>query len=152
MGRLNEFTKNVDVLGEQASEPVAVVLIDVIGLGAINRRYGHTQGDLVLGHVAAVLRNTLRAADILFRSDRDEFAVLLAQTDFGTASNIAARMADSVRRELLVLDDGSELQVEVATGVAVQPQDGTSWHQALVAARTRITRYDQVVDTHPMIH
>jgi diguanylate cyclase (GGDEF)-like protein len=152
MGRLKQFSKEVDVLGEQPSEPVSVVLVDVIGMGAVNRRYGRRQGDLVLGHVAAVLRNTLRAADILFRSDSDEFAVLLAQTDFDTATNIAARMADAVRGELLILDDGSELHVDVATGVAVQPEDGVSWHDALLTARARIGSYHQVVDTLATIH
>jgi diguanylate cyclase (GGDEF)-like protein/putative nucleotidyltransferase with HDIG domain len=152
MGRLKQFSDSVDVFGEPTSEPVAIVLVDVVGLSTINRRYGRRQGDVVLGHVAAILRNTLRAADILFRSDSDEFAVLLAQTDFGTASNIAARMADAVRSELLILDDGNEFQVDVATGVAVQPQDGTSWREALVSARNRVSSCCQGTDGLTAIH
>ena len=152
MGRMNQFSRDAEILGERGSEPVAVVLVDVAGLSAINRRYGRRQGDAVLGHVAAVLRGTLRAADILFRSDSDEFAVILAQTDFEAASNIAARMAETVRGQLLILDDGSEMAISVSTGVAVQPHDGTSWHEALSIARTRVTSYHLVGDAVATIH
>jgi diguanylate cyclase (GGDEF)-like protein len=107
-------------------------------LEAISQRYGRRQTDLLLGHVAGILRNALRTADILFRSDNEEFVLLLAQTHFGTASDIASRMAENVRDEPWVLEDGQEMQVEIDVGVAVQPLDGLSWEEVLATARSRI--------------
>ena len=54
------------------------------------------------------------------------------------ASDIASRMAENVRDEPWVLEDGQEMQVEIDVGVAVQSLDGLSWEEVLATARSRI--------------
>ncbi|HVW45457.1 MAG TPA: EAL domain-containing protein [Solirubrobacterales bacterium] len=59
----------------------AVMVIDVDGLKAINDRLGHQQGDNLIRRVAAILRDRVRATDIVARLSGDEFAVLMPQSD-----------------------------------------------------------------------
>ncbi len=67
----------------------AVMVIDVDGLKAVNDRLGHQQGDNLIRRVADMLRERVRATDIVARLSGDEFAVLMPQSDVEGA--LAAR-------------------------------------------------------------
>lgn len=138
LSRLSHFVDSGDATGGRGATSVAIVLLNVQDFSAIKRRYGHPLADLVLGHVAIVLRNTLRGADILFKSENHEFVLLLTQTDTGTAQGIVNRMLESVRQDPFILEDGCVLPVRVAVGMAVQPQDGRTWQELVSTARQRM--------------
>ena len=57
--------------------PLAVGLIDLDHFKAINDRYGHTAGDLVLKEFARLGRELLRSTDFLGRWGGEEFIVVL---------------------------------------------------------------------------
>lgn len=59
----------------------AVMIIDIDGLKAVNDRLGHHAGDNLIRHVAAIMRERVRATDIVARLSGDEFAVLMPQSD-----------------------------------------------------------------------
>lgn len=59
--------------------PLALGLIDVDQFKQINDGYGHSAGDRVLIRVAALLQESLRANDHVFRVGGDEFAILLPE-------------------------------------------------------------------------
>jgi diguanylate cyclase (GGDEF)-like protein len=59
----------------------AVMIIDIDGLKAINDSFGHHAGDNLIRHIAAIMRERVRATDIVARLSGDEFAVLMPQTD-----------------------------------------------------------------------
>ena len=64
---------------EKARDSTAGLLIcDVDGLKIINDSLGHAVGDKVLKRVAAILRDSFRAGDLIARIGGDEFAVLLS--------------------------------------------------------------------------
>ena len=56
---------------------LTVVMLDVVGLKAVNDRLGHEAGDDMLQDVAAGLVNTLRVGDNVYRIGGDEFVLLL---------------------------------------------------------------------------
>jgi diguanylate cyclase (GGDEF)-like protein/putative nucleotidyltransferase with HDIG domain len=58
-------------------EEINLLIVDVIGLKAINDNYGHTAGDEALRSVAGALVSRLRDADIVARYGGDEFAAIL---------------------------------------------------------------------------
>jgi diguanylate cyclase (GGDEF)-like protein len=82
----------------------AVMIIDIDGLKAVNDRLGHQQGDNLIRRVAGVLRERVRATDIVARLSGDEFAVLMPQTDVEGAVAL-----------------GEDLRAQVAEGFAVDP-------------------------------
>jgi diguanylate cyclase (GGDEF)-like protein len=83
----------------------AVMVIDVDGLKGINDRLGHQQGDNLIRRVAGVLRERVRATDIVARLSGDEFAVLMPQADVDGALQL-----------------GEDLRAQVADGFAGDPE------------------------------
>jgi diguanylate cyclase (GGDEF)-like protein len=94
--------------------------VDVDNLKGINDRWGHEAGDDVLLGVASILRDRLRASDVLARIGGDEFAVLLPLGTEDRARTVAegVRLAVSNRALIAV---GQRLQVSVSVGFAATP-------------------------------
>jgi two-component system cell cycle response regulator len=67
-------------------ERITVVLIDLDHFKAVNDRYGHQMGDLVLQGFADLLRDGFRAHDLCCRYGGEEFCVLMSDT-----ADVAAR-------------------------------------------------------------
>lgn len=97
--------------------PVALVYLDLNGFKAINDRFGHRRGDLVLQAVAGRLRGASRESDILFRSSGDEFALFLSAAGEEEALGVAARVAEQLAPELAIA--GERHRVGASIGVAV---------------------------------
>ena len=132
---LNRLTIGGEPPGGRYSRPVALLYLDIDDLESINERFGRRAGDEVITHVTAVVRRSLRGADVLFRYGGDEFVVLLAQTDAPTAANIASRIEANLAAVPHAFADGSELAVSATIGIASLPADGTSFTDLLAAAR-----------------
>jgi diguanylate cyclase (GGDEF)-like protein len=82
----------------------AVMVIDVDGLKEVNDKLGHQQGDNLIRRVATMLRERVRATDIVARLSGDEFAVLMPQSDVEGALQL-----------------GEDLRVQVADDFVTEP-------------------------------
>lgn len=63
-------------LAERNGMRVGVVMMDLDDFKSINERYGHPAGDLALGAVGQILRNSSRKSDLTGRYGGDEFILL----------------------------------------------------------------------------
>lgn len=115
--------------------PTALIYVDVNELKGINAAQGRAAGDQALRDVVQQLRANLRAADVLFRLESDEFAVLLLQTDKPTASAIASRMKSSIQQ---VNIGSGKMAVRVSTAVVTAPDDGNRIDTLVDSARRRL--------------
>jgi diguanylate cyclase (GGDEF)-like protein len=88
----------------------AVMIIDIDGLKAINDSLGHHAGDNLIRHVAAIMRERVRATDIVARLSGDEFAVLMPQSD--TAG--ALQLGEDLRAQVAE-NAAAGLDIEQAT-------------------------------------
>jgi diguanylate cyclase (GGDEF)-like protein len=93
---------------------VALLLMDVDQLKAINDRWGHQAGDRVLGRVARAIQNSLRGTDIASRHGGDEFAIILPDTDARAGRLVGERICAKVGASR-----GDEPRPEAATKVTV---------------------------------
>jgi diguanylate cyclase (GGDEF)-like protein len=105
------------VTAEEEGTPLALCLVDFDDLKSVNDRFGHPVGDLVLGQVAARLRQGGEA----FRLGGDEFAVLLPRQDERQAADVARSIVERVA----ALDVEGVGPVTVSAGVATYPLQGS---------------------------
>ena len=80
----------------RTGEPMAVAMLDMDGLRAVNRHHGAGAGSDALRLCVSTLRSTLRAIDEIARTGPDEFAVLLHATDSRSAGIWADRFEDEL--------------------------------------------------------
>lgn len=91
--------------------------IDLDNFKEINDRYGHSEGDRVLRSVATALRQTVRASDVVGRVGGDEFALLLAETDYQGAQQCLG----NVRERLQQVCANDEWPATCSIGAATFP-------------------------------
>ena len=81
------------LLGMRKNLTVGVLMIYLDGFKAVNDRFGHQVGDLLLQQVAARVLGCIRASDTACRYGGDEFVILLPQAR-------GAQETQSVKRKL----------------------------------------------------
>lgn len=72
--------------------PCALLLLDIDHMKAINDRFGHPAGDLVIRHIANTLARVSRDNDTAARLGGEEFALLLASINADKAAAAAERL------------------------------------------------------------
>src|ERR687893_2971744 len=80
----------------RTGESLAVAMLDVDGLRALNRHHGAAAGSVALRLCVTTLRSTLRSVDEIARTGPDEFGVLLHATDSRQAAIWADRFEDEL--------------------------------------------------------
>jgi diguanylate cyclase (GGDEF)-like protein len=78
----------------RTNETLAVAVVDLDGLGSVNKVHGAAVGTHLLRTCAEVLSQTLRGVDEVARTGPDEFSVLLHATDAQQAAVWEERFED----------------------------------------------------------
>src|SRR5262245_6324669 len=152
LGNHRAFQEDLDVqVGEarRGQLPLAVLMIDVDDLKAVNDKYGHRAGDELLRAVAQVLRANTRREDRAYRIGGDEFVMLLPNTD-GTGAEVAA---NHILAAALAGNHGRQGGFSVTIGVTAFPEPSADRQQLILHAdaalysgkrhgRTAIERFD----------
>jgi diguanylate cyclase (GGDEF)-like protein len=106
--------------------PLSLMMIDVDNFKTYNDRYGHLVGDQVLKSIAKVLKESVRAVDLVARYGGEEFSVLLPKTQWEGARVVAERVRKNVE-EVRVTTGDLVTGVTVSIGVAeIQPRITTA--------------------------
>lgn len=106
-------------------KPLAIIMMDVDDFKKFNDTYGHPHGDKVLASMGDFLVEALRGSDLAFRYGGEEFIVLLPETDFQSAIQVAERLRELVEsKSVQTLRGVAPHGVTVSVGVAAYPRDG----------------------------
>lgn len=135
------FLATMEDLRAQAASnggrPFALVLLDIDHFKKVNDTHGHLSGDLVLKHVAAVLRKGLRAGDMAFRYGGEEMAVLMPEASQEAAEQTAERLRVAVEKTTFHGEKGQVIPVTVSLGIAI--------HRAGLTGENLISRADRAL-------
>ncbi len=97
--------------------PVSVILADLDHFKHINDTYGHLAGDAVLREAARRMRDAIRPYDSIGRYGGEEFLLVLSNCDTIGAVALAERLLQAVRKETIVLAEGT-VSMTLSAGVA----------------------------------
>jgi diguanylate cyclase (GGDEF)-like protein len=131
-------------LAERDGGRVAVLLIDLDGLKAINDGCGHAAGDAILRRVADALRQAVRQTDTVGRIGGDEFVVVArALTDTVEGEVCAERILEIFGRHSVPCGDHHH-RLRASIGLAMYPDHGRSLQELLDLADDAM--YDAKLD------
>lgn len=123
----------VDTLIGQAQRrkcSMAFMMLDLDYFKMVNDTYGHDAGDAVLKALAKLLKQSVRASDIVIRYGGEEFLILLQDTDAASADAVAEKIRVAVA-DLKVQTSGGILQKTISIGISSFPDDSDTFWQAL---------------------
>ncbi len=119
--------------GIGAAEPVSVLYIDVDHFKAINDRFGHSGGDMVLVAVAGAIRAAVRPTDVVARIGGEEIVALLPNTDDASAAAIAEEVRTAIEAACPEVG-GRRLTVTASVGWATSEEVSPSIDDLVGAA------------------
>jgi diguanylate cyclase (GGDEF)-like protein len=133
----------------------ALLCIDLDGFKAVNDRYGHGTGDMLLVSVARLLRELAPRTAIVSRLGGDEFAILLMGHGRGEAETLATTLV--TRAGVPFRIETELLAIGASVGIAIAPDDATdgakllaradlALYSAKQAGKGRAAHYDVVLD------
>lgn len=111
---------------EQQHTRCSLLLIDIDRFKVFNDNYGHQVGDKVLAYVALALKQCVRGDDFVARYGGEEFVVLLPNTHFHDALQVAETLRERISERRLAIGKDKKLSlgaITVSIGLA-SLQDG----------------------------
>jgi diguanylate cyclase (GGDEF)-like protein len=123
-----EFTRAV-----RYGHPLSCIVVRFSNYNEVMQSLGNDATAAVLAQLAGGLRQCIRGIDHLFRSNRDEFALLLPETDQGGCEIVAGRVARAGADGSLVgarVEPMPLVQVGRASYPALKPRDGDELYKA----------------------
>jgi diguanylate cyclase (GGDEF)-like protein len=122
--RMREMLDEERVRFTRSRRSFGLIIGDIDGFKHINDHAGHDCGDHVLRELAQVLRQVLRAQDVVARWGGEEFLFLLPDTDLTGAAVVAEKLRGAVERAELRFAD-KPMPVTMTFGVAAFVPDAT---------------------------
>jgi len=117
------------------SQPMAVLLLDLIGFKRVNQSLGHEAGDRLLEQTSGRLREVLQAGDRLARVGDDEFGMLLPSgTSLAHAVTVASQVVERMQAPFKI--GRSEFMIGVGIGIAHAPLHGRDPYTLMRSAET----------------
>jgi diguanylate cyclase (GGDEF)-like protein len=109
------------------NDPFSLVMVDIDRFKTINDTYGHESGDVVLKHVAEVLKGNLRKSDWVARYGGEEFLIFLYRADKRAAFQVIEKVRMAVERCLMLLPQHDRMvHVNISCGISSCPFDGSA--------------------------
>jgi diguanylate cyclase (GGDEF)-like protein len=127
----------------RAVDPVAVALLDLDGLSALNARHGHLPADDAIAQLGRLVRERFRVSDLRCRWAGGQFAVLFDGADKLDILGALQRLLADFRACRFQGGDGTSFEATASAGVAAFPADGESLHALLTRADQRLCRAKQ---------
>lgn len=114
--KLKKYIKRIQV----TNKPLSIMMIDIDSFKKINDSYGHDNGDIVLKHLAKIIRTNIRKTDICCRFGGDEFVVILPDSNDEQAKIIGERIVENLKYYPFLIEgyNNQYKSITVSVGIA----------------------------------
>jgi len=136
---LEEYVDTLIAGTRRRKTSLAIMMLDLDYFKIVNDTHGHDAGDAVLKALAGVLKNAVRASDMVIRFGGEEFLIILQDTDLEGALKVAETIR-TVVEQLKVQAGGAVIQKTISVGVSMFPDDSETFWQALKFADVALYR------------
>jgi diguanylate cyclase (GGDEF)-like protein len=109
--------KRIFELAQKERIPIAILFFDIDRFKLVNDRFGHSTGDAVLQSLADICRQSVRETDLLARFGGEEFVIILPNTGYSQAMEIAERLRKRV--ETMTCDDGKGEMFNITISIGI---------------------------------
>lgn len=103
-------------------QPLSVLMLDIDNFKEYNDKYGHIAGDIVLKHIADILKSSTEPGDFVARYGGEEFVLILFDRDKAEAQKFAEALRRKIESEIILLRR-TETRITVSIGCATFPRD-----------------------------
>lgn len=149
---LEEYVETLVSGVQRKRSTLSILMLDLDYFKMVNDTYGHDAGDAVLKSLSNVLKQSVRASDLVIRYGGEEFLIILLDTAGAAAERVAENIRAAVEN-LKVQIAGVVLQKTISIGIADFPTDSDTFWQAVKFAdvalyqakergRNRVIRFD----------
>jgi diguanylate cyclase (GGDEF)-like protein len=149
---LEEYVETLVASVQRKHAHAAILMLDLDYFKMVNDTYGHDAGDAVLKALSTVLKQSVRASDMVIRYGGEEFLIILMDSQGESAERVAETIRAAVEA-LKVQVAGVVLQKTISIGISDFPTDSDTFWQAVKFAdialyqakeqgRNKVIRFD----------
>ena len=124
--------------------PLSILLLRILNLDHIQRRYGRFLAERVLRQVAARLDDAMRDTDFLGSSGENGFATILVEADRAGAERARTRLLEGLHTMKLSDTNLPSLELRLACATATLSEDGENMQELLSAVTERLREQEVV--------
>ncbi len=144
---LEDAIEREQARADRQGTALSVALLDLDDFKKLNDEHGHNAGDEALIHVVRIIRDTLRAMDVVGRFGGEEFVVVLPDTPGEEATMVITRLQKELTKRIFMYNN-QKLFLTFSAGVAVRhagedvretlKRADTAMYQAKKAGKNRV--------------
>jgi diguanylate cyclase (GGDEF)-like protein len=101
---------------QRSKQAFAILFLDIDHFKAINDKYGHATGDVILIKLGDTIKNSLRKGDLICRYGGEEFLIFLPLVTAEAVYIVVERLMSNIRA--IRLEDHNEFRMTASIGVA----------------------------------
>jgi diguanylate cyclase (GGDEF)-like protein len=129
---------------KQYSLPLTIMMLDMDNFGNYMALYGHEMGDVALNEVSIVFKNNCRKEDMIFRLQKNRFAILLLNISREGSHKFAERLRVNIEEHNFKGADKLPLKkITISGGIAVYPDDGKNSQTLIIASEEALNTAKQ---------